>query len=166
MFILHTHPYLAEERGPRRIHNIRAALCNLFLFSNQNQTPSGLCIFHLDRMVGSFPNLHESELWMTNTVDHVVCEWHLNMRQVMWSHISFWMNISRSWNSLIEPSAPSSYCWGSSDGVHKRTLWLLTKTRISCLWFPVISKLFPFCPVTCKPKSPRWKKGPIPWLLP
>lgn len=107
---------------------------------------------------GTVPNLYGSELWMMNTIDHLVCEWHLNMLKVIWSHISFQVNTSRSWNSLIDSLTPSSYCRGSSNGVRQKTLWLLTKTKISCLWFPVISKLFPFCPVNCKPKSPKRKR--------
>ena len=121
--------------------------------------PSYLCILHFGYMVGSLqgtvPSLYGSELWMMNTVDHLVCEWHLNMLKVIWSHISFQKNISRSRNSLIDSPTPFSYYWGSSNGAHQKTLWLLTKTKISCLWFPVILKLFPFCPVTCKPKSPK-----------
>lgn len=121
--------------------------------------PSYLCILHFGYMVGSLqgtvPSLYGSELWMMNTIDHLVCEWHLNMLKVIWSHISFQKNISRSWNSLIDSPTPFSYYWGSSNGAHQKTLWLLTKTKISCLWFPVILKLFPFCPVTCKPKSPK-----------
>lgn len=73
--------------------------------------PSGLCAWVLarwwDLFWGTVPNLYGSELWMMNAIDHLVYEWHLNILKVIWSHISFHLNISRSWNSLMDSPPPS-----------------------------------------------------------
>lgn len=49
--------------------------------------PSGLCIWVLTRwwdlLGGTVPSVYRSELWMMNAIDHLICEWHLNMLKVI-----------------------------------------------------------------------------------
>lgn len=96
-----------DSTRTRRFSQHQGSFCSLILSQIKTRLLRPLYFaFCIEDTVGVlFPIC--SELWMTTIIDHLVCEWHLNMLKVIWSHISRHVNISRSWNSLIgSPPAP------------------------------------------------------------